>query len=711
MQRQHTLRVVSLGALLCLMLFVGLDYGRPSSDEVTLRSRLAADVKLAAEGRLAQKQESLAALSDISGGNGPNALGNVALEQFASAAAAAAAKEELPGGAPPGVAAAMPSIGGEGANAGRVAKAMTVVKMMENALGISNPAMLAGMPKSIQNLVMQSATVVASEPSPAGSMGAPAQYPMMQEQSAQTAVAQAAAAAAEGRTAAAPAAVSAPAASTLGDWHTAVDPATGRDYYYNLKTNQVSWEPPVEPAPASDAAPAAGGAGGAGGAEPAVGHGGRGATAEFGLVRMHPRMDAAIAAADKEAEGELISGAAYALAAGLLLCLAAGAVKVLLRKVAPRSSPKVGAPPVGAGAEAGAAYGGAPTEQRSGQELWDTVQRGMREGRLEAAGGGLETLADAVEEVPTLVDIMSQGLQAALDVQQSVLGLLGGDDEEADGPPEAIVLHAARADGDAAGDVAAARLVDALEEGGAVVRYMGADDDSGEGGAELEAQEAERLAAVASASVVLVLADDTLAAPARGASLRRLAVAAHCAAVQARPQLLLLHPHDAGFAKDLIAELGAAAPGAEHRSALRRAQDVDPPAARALALLAQDEAARDEAGGGGGGGGGGVPAAARGREVTARLISSAQGLHARLRARAAEHKQGRGGRRERRAEELWGAGPRAEPGGGSSSADARRPSPRARGAAHAGRAAPGEGGRPLLPATFSRPAIRFDKLR
>ena len=79
MQRQHTLRVVSFGALLCLMLFVGLDYGRPSSDEVTLRSRLAADVKLAAEGRLAQKQESHAALSDISGGNGPNALGNAAL--------------------------------------------------------------------------------------------------------------------------------------------------------------------------------------------------------------------------------------------------------------------------------------------------------------------------------------------------------------------------------------------------------------------------------------------------------------------------------------------------------------------------------------------------------------------------------------------------------------------------------------------------------
>ena len=374
-------------------------------------------------------------------------------------------------------------------------------------------------------------------------------------------------------------------------------------------------------------------------------------------------------------------------------------MKVLVRKVAPRSPQKVGAPPIGAGA--GAAYGAAPAEQRSGQELWDTAQRGMREGRLEGAGGGLETLADAVEEVPTLLDIMSQGLQAALEVQQSVLGLLDGDDEEADGPPEALVLHAARADGDAAGDVAAARLVDALEEGGAVVRYMGADDDSGEGGAELEAQEAERLAAVASASVVLVLADDTLAAPARGASLRRLA------AVQARPQLLLLHPHDAGFAKDLIAELGAAAPGAEHRSALRRAQDVDQPAARALALLAQDEAARDEPGGGGGGG---VPAAARGREVTARLISSAQGLHARLRARAAEHKQGRGGRRERRAEELWGLGPMEEPGGGGS-AGARRPSPRARGAAHAGRAAPGEGARPLLPATFSRPAIRFDKLR
>ncbi|KAJ1477752.1 hypothetical protein T484DRAFT_1820098 [Baffinella frigidus] len=128
------------------------------------------------------------------------------------------------------------------------------------------------------------------------------------------------------------------------------------------------------------------------------------------------------------------------------------------------------------------------------------------------------------------------------------------------------------------------------------------------------------------------------------ASMRRLAVAAHCASVQARPQLLLAHTHTSAFAKEVCGEL----PGAP-AVAIRTPEDLAKAFAAALALLAEPADGANGGGGVGGGvgghaGGDGEGGAERGegewmeREVAARLISSAHSLGTRLRNKASHNR-------------------------------------------------------------------------
>jgi hypothetical protein len=365
MLRPGSTRVMFLGALLCLAVLVGVRRGRSGSDELSLATRLDADVRLAAEGRLAQKQASLASLRDITAGEGTGALNDAAMQHFAAVAAAQAgaglhmAQEQR-----------------------RVGKAIVVMKIMEKALGISNPAMLAGMPKAVQNLVMQSATAIASEHTPTsmptGARSAPEyqaeRYPMMQG----------------------------------GDPEEAADPG-------------------AEDSSQQDAPPASEKAGGAPAAQPGdqphrpmsvqpkVGHGGWGHTAEFGLVRSHPRMDAQLETNDKKALAVLIWIAVGTLALALVGGVALGCGKLLTPpgKAAGKAGSVPFAPQAGGGGE------GTP---RSGKALWGVAKQDMHHAAHpmdHSAHPGVHSApeAEAEEEAVSIASIMLQGVQSVLQVR------------------------------------------------------------------------------------------------------------------------------------------------------------------------------------------------------------------------------------------------------------------------------------------------------
>lgn len=326
MLRPGATRVLLLGAVLCLAVLVGVRRGRSGSDEISLGTRLDADVRLAAEGRLAQKQASLASLRDISAGEGTGGRNDAVMEQFAAAAAAEAAK----GGAS--------SAAGAGLHMAqeqrRVVKAIEVMHMMEQALGISNPAMLSGMPKAIQHLVLQSATAVASEHTPTSMPTAANQavrYPMMQ----------------------------------------GGDPGA--------EAPQQDAPPAQESADDAPAAQPDGQPSRPTSVRPKVGHGGWGHTQEFGLVKSHPRMDAQLEANDKKALAVLIWIAAGTLALALVGCVALGCGKLIAPhgKAAGTAAAGVFAPfapqaPPGAPG----APGGKETP-RSGKALWGVAKNDM----------------------------------------------------------------------------------------------------------------------------------------------------------------------------------------------------------------------------------------------------------------------------------------------------------------------------------------------
>jgi len=344
MLRPGTTRVMFLGALLCLAVLVGVRRGRSGSDELSLATRLDADVRLAAEGRLAQKQASLASLRDITAGEGTGALNDAAMEHFAAVAAAEAAKEGAASAAGAGLHMAQEQR--------RVGKAIEVMKIMEQALGISNPAMLAGMPKAVQNLVMQSATAIASEHTPTsmptGARSAPAdqagRYPMMQG----------------------------------GDAEEAADPGAEDSGQEDAPPapEEAGGEPEEEEA--APAAPPGDQPQGPTSVQPKVGHGGWGHTAEFGLVKSHPRMDAQLETNDRKALAVLIWVAVGTLALALVGGVALGCGKLL---TPPGKAGKAGSVPF-------APQAGVVGTPRSGKALWSAAKHDIHHAAHPGHAGG-----------------------------------------------------------------------------------------------------------------------------------------------------------------------------------------------------------------------------------------------------------------------------------------------------------------------------------